>query len=156
MPKPQTDLLVGLTEVEAAHIMSLGAPLTLAPGEVLFRLGEPADRVYLLRSGRVHLSLPIAIRGKDEDVLIQERLAGETVGWSGLIPPHRYTLKAAAPVITELIAFPRAALIEHFSVHPAVAYTVMRNVASVVGHRLQVFQTMWTREMQRSVAMKYS
>ena len=156
MPKPQTELLKGLTDAEAARITALGAPLTLAAGDVLFLLGKPAERVYLVRSGRLHLTLPVVIRGQEEDVLIQERLAGETVGWSGLIPPHRYTLKAMAPVVTELTAFSRAALLEHFAAHPSVAYTVTRNVASVVGHRLEVFQTMWTREIQRSVELRYS
>lgn len=156
MPRPQTDLLKGLTDDEAARVMALGTPLVLAAGDVLFRLGEPAERMFLIRSGRIHLSLPVAIRGKDEDVLIEERLAGETVGWSGLVPPHRFTLKAIAPVATELTAFARAALLEHFAANPTVAYAVTRNVGSVIGHRLQVFQTMWTREMQRSVELKYS
>lgn len=156
MPRPQTDLLKGLTDDEAAGVMALGNTLVLAAGDVLFRLGEPAERMFLVRSGRIHLTLPVAIRGKDEDVLIEERLAGETVGWSGLIPPHRFTLKAMTPVATELTAFSRAALLEHFAANPIVAYAVTRNVASVIGQRLQVFQTMWTREMQRSVELKYS
>lgn len=156
MPKPQTDLLKGLTEDEAARVMGLGTTIPLAAGEVLFRLGEPAERMFLVRSGRIHLSLPVAIRGQDEDVLIEERMAGETVGWSGLIPPHRFTLKAVAPVATELVALPRVALLEHFAANPTVAYTVTRNVGAVIGHRLQVFQTMWTREMQRAVELRYS
>jgi CRP-like cAMP-binding protein len=156
MPKPQTDLLKGLTDDEAASILALGAPVTLPAGAVLFRLGETAESMYLVRSGRIHLTLPITIRGSNEDVLIGERLGGETVGWSGLVPPHRFTLKASAPVAAEVIAFPRAALLEHFEAHPAVGYTVTRNVASVIGLRLQVFQTMWTREMQRSVEARFS
>lgn len=156
MPKPQTDLLQGLTDDEAVGVLALGVPQSLPAGGVLFRLGEPAERLYLVRSGRIHLTLPVAIRGSDEDVLIEERLAGETVGWSGLIPPHRFTLKATAPVPTELTALPRAALLEHFAAHPAVGYGVMRNLGAVIGHRLQLFQTMWTREMQRSVELRYA
>ncbi len=156
MPRPQTDLLKGLNDDQAAEVLALGTPMALAAGDVLFRLGEPAERMFLVGSGRIHLTLPVAIRGKDEDVLIEERLVGETVGWSGLIPPHRFTLKGIAPVATELTAFSRAALLEHFAANPAVAYAVTRNVAAVIGQRLQVFQTMWTREMQRSVELKYS
>jgi CRP/FNR family cyclic AMP-dependent transcriptional regulator len=156
MPKPRPDLLEGLTEEAANRLLALGSPLTLAAGGVLFEVGEPAERVFLIRGGRIHLTLPIAIQGKDQDILIEEHFVGETVGWSGLIPPHRFTLKGTAPVSTELIALPRAALLEHFAADPAVAYTVMRNVGSLIGHRLQVVQTMWTREMQRSVALRYA
>jgi CRP/FNR family cyclic AMP-dependent transcriptional regulator len=156
MPTPQTDLLRGLSEDEAARLMAIGVPITVPTGGVLFRLGEAAERVYQVVHGRITLTLPMQIRGSQEDVLIEERLAGETVGWSGLIPPHRFTLKASAAVESQIVAFPRAALLEHFGAHPDIAYTVTRNVAAVIGHRLQVFQTMWLREMQRAVETRYS
>ena len=73
------------------------------------------------------------------------------VGWSGLVPPHRYTLNASAPLVTELLALPRAALLAHFAACPAVGYVVCRNLAGIVGQRLQVLQAMWLREMQRSL-----
>ena len=156
MPTPQTELFKGLSETEAAELLARGDRRSVADGEVLFRLGEPAERMYLVVSGRIRLTLPMKIRGSEEDVLVEERLAGETLGWSGLVPPHRFTLKATAAAATEVIAFSRAALLEHFAAHPAVAYTVIRNVGSVIGHRLQVFQTMWAREMQRSVELRFS
>jgi len=156
MPSPQTELLKGLSPDEAAAVTALGVRFTVPAGQVLFSLGEAADRMYLVISGRVALTLPLNVGGTDEDVLVEERLAGETLGWSGLIPPHRFTLKASAVHACELIAFPRAALLDHFEDHPAVGYTVARNVASVMGHRLGVFQTMWLREMQRTVELRQS
>jgi CRP-like cAMP-binding protein len=156
MPSSQTDLLKGLSEDEADLLLAVGNPITVPAGGVLFRLGEQADRVYQVVRGRVTLTLPMQVRGAEEDVVIEERLPGETLGWSGLIPPHRFTLKATAAAQSELVAFPRAALLDHFSAHPTVAYTVTRNVAAVIGHRLQVFQTMWLREMQRVVELRYS
>lgn len=156
MPAPQTDLMKGLSREEADKLMALGKPITIPAGGELFDVGSPADRVFQVVRGRVTLTLPMQVRGKQEDVLIEERLAGETLGWSGLIPPHRFTLKASAPVESELIAFPREALVAHFEGRPHVAFTVTRNVASVIGHRLQVFQTMWLREMQRVLELRYS
>ena len=155
MSRQQVGLLDGLDSHEAARVLALGTLRELPAGAALFRLGEPAENLYLLRSGRVHLTLPIQIRGQREDVLIEEHVAGDTLGWSGLIPPHRFTLDGTAPIATELTALPRAALLAHFAEHPAVAYAVTRNVAAVIGHRLQVFQTMWTREIQRSVELRY-
>ena len=155
MPKPQTELFRGLTEAEAEERLSRGHP-GLGPerGEGA-RLGDEADRMFFVLRGRITLTLPMMIRGSEEDVLVEERAAGETLGWSGLIPPHRFTLNATAAVDSTLLVFPRAALLRHFAVHPDIAYTVVRNVGSVIGHRLQVFQTMWIREMQRSVEARY-
>jgi CRP-like cAMP-binding protein len=91
-----------------------------------------------------------------EDVLVEERAAGQMVGWSGLIPPHRFTLKASAQIDTDVLRLPRTPLLEFFDRNPAVGYVVMRNLASVVGQRLQVFQAMWLREMQRFVETRSS
>jgi CRP-like cAMP-binding protein len=157
MAKPQTDLFRGLSESEEAAILALGTKIHVAKDHALFRMGDPAEQMFLVLNGWISLTLPMKIRGHEENVLIEERLAGETLGWSGLIPPHRFTLNATgAAADSELIAFSRAALLAHFAANPAVAHSVMRNVGSVIGHRLQVFQTMWVREMQRSVELRYS
>jgi CRP/FNR family cyclic AMP-dependent transcriptional regulator len=156
MPTPQTDLLTGLAEDQANRVMALGTPLTLPSGGVLFQLGQQADKVYLVVKGTIALTLPMQVRGGTQNVLVEERLSGETVGWSGLIPPHRFTLNAAAAAPSEVLALPRAALASLFSSDPALGQIVTRNVASVIGHRLQVFQTMWLREMQRVIELRYS
>lgn len=151
----QTDLLKGLSEIEAGAVSALGQSLQVDAGHVLFRLAEPAERVFLVLRGRLTLTLPMQIRGREEDVLIEERLPGETLGWSGLIPPHRFTLNATAVTASELLAFERDKLLAHFAEYPEVGYRITRNVATVIGHRLGVFQTMWLRQMQRTVEMRY-
>jgi CRP-like cAMP-binding protein len=60
-------------------------------------------------------------------------------------------LQASVPEKTELLALPREALLELFSHEPSLGYQVFRNVARVIGQRLQLFQTMWIREMQRAI-----
>lgn len=156
MSNPHMDLLAGLTPAESADILALGMPVQVPAGGTLFKLGDPADRMFLVRSGRISLTLPMQIRGTEEDVLVEEKMSGETLGWSGLVPPHRFTLRATAPVAAELLAFPRAALLAWFDAHPTVGYRMTSNVAAVIGHRLGVFQTMWLREMQRVVELRYS
>jgi CRP/FNR family cyclic AMP-dependent transcriptional regulator len=147
----QPDLVSGLAPADAARLMKLGTPMTLTNGEALFRLGDEAANLYLIERGRIQLTLPLQVCGREENVLVEERGAGQTLGWSGLIPPHRFTLNANAPVETALIAFARGALLDHFSARPDVGYAVSRNVAAIMGHRLQVLQAMWVREMQRMV-----
>jgi len=156
MPTPQTDLTKGLSDDETTALWALGATIHAPAGTVLFDLGDPANRVFQVLNGRVSLTLPMQVRERLEDVMVEERLGGETLGWSGLIPPNLYTLKASAPIDTELLAFPRDDLLRHFAGNPNVAVIVTQNVAAVIGHRLKVFQTMWTREMQRTVELRYS
>jgi CRP-like cAMP-binding protein len=148
------DLLAGLAEEEAAPVLALGSRIALSAGQVLFNLGDAADSLFIVESGRIALTLPLRLRDGQQDVLIEERSPGQALGWSALVPPHRFTLKAAASIDTEVLALPRAALFEHFAAHPAVGYAVTRNVSAVVGQRLQVLQTMWLREMQRVVEIR--
>jgi CRP-like cAMP-binding protein len=148
------DLLAGLAEEEAARVLALGSRIALSAGQVLFNLGDAADSLFIVESGRIALTLPLRLRDGQQDVLIEERSPGQALGWSALVPPHRFTLKAAASIDTEVLALPRAALFEHFAAHPAVGYAVTRNVSAVVGQRLQVLQTMWLREMQRVVEIR--
>jgi CRP/FNR family transcriptional regulator, cyclic AMP receptor protein len=156
MTTAQPDLVRGLSDEETTRFLALGVPTSLASRQTLFRLGTDADKAYVVRRGRIALTLPLQIRGAEEEVLVEEAAPGETVGWSGLVPPHRFTLNAAAAIATEMLAFPRDAVLEHFAAHPAVGHAVTRNLAAVIGHRLQVFQTMWLREMQRVVEHHYS
>lgn len=151
MPTNGADLLAGLSPLDSAAVLELGTPLSLAAGAVLFGLGSDADSLYLIRRGRIALMLPMQLGDREEDVLIEERVPGQTVGWSALIPPHRFTLTATAPLPTELTVFRRDNLLAHCAKHPEVGYVIGMNVAAVVGQRLQVFQTMWLREMQRVV-----
>lgn len=156
MVNRDAELLDGLHPRDVAAVLALGHTVALATGDKLFRLGEEADHLFTINRGRIALTMPMAVRDRDEDILIEERAAGQTVGWSALIPPHRFSLTAAALVETEVIALPSAALVEYFSGNPDVGYAVMRNIASVIGQRLQVFQAMWLREMQRLVKLSYA
>ena len=148
------ELLSGLSPAEVDRVLALGTRMTVPTGASLFRLGDPADRVFLTERGRIRLTLPMQVRGHEEEILIEEKTPGQTVGWSALIPPYRFTLSAAAPIETEVIALPREALQRYFETVPAVGYKVTSNLAAVVGHRLQLVQAMWLREMQRSVELR--
>jgi CRP-like cAMP-binding protein len=145
------DLLKGLPPAEAERVLTLGQRTLLTAGAELFHLGDTADCIYLVARGRIRLTLPMQVRSREEDVLVEERSAGQTIGWSALIPPYRFTLTAAAPLETEVIALRRDALNTYFAAHPDTGYAVSLNLASVIGQRLQHFQAMWLREFQRMV-----
>ena len=151
MTAQQPELFTGLGDEQASALLTLGKPVRLGAGDALFRLGDPADALYLIRRGRIALTLPMDVGGRAQNVLIEEHVPGQTLGWSALIPPHKFTLNALAPLDTELVAFHRSDLLRHFETHPDVGRIVSLNVARVIGQRLHVFQAMWLREMQRVV-----
>ena len=146
------DLLKDLDAEALEAVMDLGVRRTVAEGEVIFALGDEAREVYLVTGGQVNLTLPIQLDGQHQDILVEERVQGQLLGWSGLVPPYRFTLQAKAPGGAELLALPRTALESLFSQRPDVGYRVLSNLSRIIGQRLQVFQTMWVRAVQRGVA----
>ena len=150
----QADLFQGLPPAEAENLLRLGKRLVLTAGAELFHLGDTADSIYLIVRGRIRLTLPLQVRSREEDVMVEERAAGQTVGWSGLIPPYCFTLTASAPLETEVVVFTRDSLNSYFAAHPETGHAVSLNLASVVGQRLQLFQAMWLREFQRMVELR--
>ncbi len=149
------ELLNGLLPTEAEKVLELGTRLTVPTGTSLFRLGDPADRLFLVERGRIRLTLPMQVRGREEEIFVEERSPGQAVGWSALIPPYRFTLTATAPLFeAEVTALPREALRQYFAANPAAGHKIGLNLAVVIGHRLQLFQTMWLREMQRTVEVR--
>src|ERR1017187_3248206 len=148
------DLLNGLADEDGDRVLALGKRILLPSGSELFHLGDQAECIYVIAQGRLRLTLPMQVRGKEENVMVEERVPGQTVGWSALIPPYRFTLTAMAPLETEVIALSREALRGHFASHPDAGYRVSLNLASVVGERLQLFQAMWVREVQRMMELR--
>jgi len=148
------DLLKGLPEGEAARVLALGKRIVLTSGAELFHLGGEADAIFVVARGRIRLTLPMQVRSREEDVLVEERSSGQTVGWSALTPPYRFTLTATAAIETEVIALGREDLIGYFAAHPETGYAVSMNLSSVIGQRLQLFQAMWLREVQRMVELR--
>ncbi len=147
------ELLQGLAPADAEKVLSLGTRKKISTGSSLFRLGELAQCLYLIESGRIRLTLPLQIRGREEQVLIEEKSPGETVGWSALIPPYRFTLSATSAAEAEVVALTPEALHAFFESSPAVGVRLCLNLALIVGHRLQTLQAMWLREIQRTVEL---
>src|SRR3974377_1763089 len=141
----QHELLVGLSSSEVEQVMALGTKTTVPSGGLIFKLGYPADRIFLVERGRIRLTLPMLLRGRDEEVLIEEKSPGQTVGWSALIPPYRFPLSCSAPLETSVTGTTREALLQYFDRSPRTAYRISSNLAQVVGLRLQLLQAMWLR-----------
>lgn len=148
------ELLNGLSPAEVDQVLALGARMKVPSGASLFRLGDPADRLFLIERGQIRLTLPMKVRSREQDVLIEEKSPGQTVGWSALIAPYRFTLSATASLETEVVALSREKLQAFIEAWPAVGCKITFNLAVVIGRRLQLVQAMWLREMQRTVELR--
>ena len=141
----------GLLEADTARLFEFARPVPCREGDYLFRLGDAADRLYVVLTGRVELTFPLALGSVTREVPFESRARGSTVGWSALVDPYRFTLSARAAESSDLAAFPREELFRLFEAEPRIGHVVMRRIAEIVGRRLLQMQALWVRELQRAV-----
>ncbi len=103
-------------------------------GEVLFREGEPAERLFLIESGRVAVE---AQQGHGVAALVQHLGHGEVLGWSWLFPPYGWQYDARALEPTTAIVINGAHLLVAAERNHDFGYELMKRVAQVVIRRLQ-------------------
>ena len=146
------DILEGLDDAQRTKLATITREHTCRAGDYLFLLGDAADRIYAVVSGRVDLCVPVTLPdGSVEDIRFDTRSAGQALGWSALVSPYRFTLSARAKEATELVAFTRQDLLRLFYGNPAIARIVMAHVAELVGQRLEKMQALWVRSLQRDL-----
>ena len=80
-------------------------------GETLYIEGRRANRFYLLEQGRVAIE---AFDHRGNSKRIEERIAGDVVGWSALFPPYKclFDARVVEPV---LAVFLYAAAVREFA-----------------------------------------
>jgi CRP-like cAMP-binding protein len=140
-----------LQDTDVDRLLSVARPRECHKGECLFLLGDHADRLYVVLTGRVELTFPLSFRGVVREVPVESKTPGSALGWSALVKPHRFTLSARAAERSELATFSRADLLRVFEAEPRVGCVVMQHIAEVVGRRLLQVEALWARELQRVV-----
>lgn len=140
-----------LEDAEVQRLLAVARPQQCYAGECLFLLGDHADRLYVMLSGKVELTFPLSFEGVVRDVPVELKTAGSALGWSALVKPHRFTLSARAVETSDLAAFLRHDLLRVFEAEPHIGAVVMRHLAELVGRRLLQVQALWARALQRAV-----
>jgi CRP/FNR family cyclic AMP-dependent transcriptional regulator len=81
--------LKGLSQRHLEVLAGSAMPAEFKTGELIFSEGVPANRFYLLLSGKVALeSPPEQCDDERKPVLIETIGAGNVLGWSWLFPPY--------------------------------------------------------------------
>jgi CRP-like cAMP-binding protein len=103
-------------------------------GDFVFREGQPADRFYLLRHGRVGLEIfppaggPLTIETLEE---------GEVLGFSWLFPPHKSRFDARALTLVRALSLDGTCLRRKCEEDKALGYELVKRFAALVIARLE-------------------
>ncbi len=121
-------------EVSAAtrdRIAGLAAEEAYGQGAFLFRAGDPAVHLFVLRSGWLRLSIT---RGGLLSSIVTE--PGEALGWSSMAGNGAYTATAECLVPVTVYKIPCDRLQQILEEDPASGLTFYRRLARMIGRRL--------------------
>jgi CRP/FNR family cyclic AMP-dependent transcriptional regulator len=125
--------LSGLRERHLMVLASGARAFRVEEGELLGREGEPANAFYLIQSGHVSLATQVPSRGL---VDVQTVGPGEVIGWSWLVPPHRWQFDARALDHVEGVSFNGTWLREMCEQDYELGYHLLRHLLAVLAGRL--------------------
>ena len=131
---PKHPFFAGLDESLTSLVAGCAVNVHFHPGQHLFHEGEPADTFFVIRRGRVGLEVHAPA---GHPVVVDSAHAGDVVGWSWLVPPHRWLFDARATEETSAIALDGACLRDKCEQDPAVGYELLQRVVGVMSARLQ-------------------
>jgi len=104
-----------------------------AAGDEILREGAETVALGLVTSGRVALRLRVPERGPTTIMTVE---AGEIIGWSALLPPHRATSTVVAVTDTDLVLLDGEGLRAELERDPVLASAVYRSVLEALATRL--------------------
>lgn len=144
----------GIPYEAVEKLCSCGREVRFEAGHKLFERDQQADGLIIVQEGVVDLVFPIEILSATREVTMESLEPGGVAAWSSLVDPHRLTLSARCKSPCVLTMLSRENLYAFFETDPFTGYLFMRNLAGVIGRRLQTMQVMWTRELQATAQRK--
>jgi CRP/FNR family cyclic AMP-dependent transcriptional regulator len=126
--------LRGLNPEHLALLADSAMRMHFNPGQYIFCEGDPANRFYLIESGKVSLESG----GKDGTAdSIQILGAGDVLGWSWLFPPYYWHFDARVLEPTTAIFFYGTRLREQCEKNHELGYQLIKRMSAIVIERLQ-------------------
>jgi CRP/FNR family transcriptional regulator, cyclic AMP receptor protein len=126
-----------LNSLSERHRMVLAAgvrPFTAEPTQVLARAGEPANDFFLIQDGHVAIGMTTP---DGDGVTMQTVGRGDVIGWSWLVPPHRWKFDCRAVDHVQGLAFNAAWLRDKCEQDHDLGYHLLRQLTTVMASRLE-------------------
>jgi CRP-like cAMP-binding protein len=141
----------GLTRAELDGLADMGQDQPAAEGDRLFTRGDEADTFFIVRNGRFALTLEVRVLDGHVEMPVEEKVAGDALGWSALVAPYRSVYSGYCMHDGSVICFPRGELEALLSADTHLGYRFSRNLAQLMGNRIRALQDLWMEEVEQSM-----
>ncbi|HEX5189188.1 MAG TPA: cyclic nucleotide-binding domain-containing protein [Streptosporangiaceae bacterium] len=128
-------LFSGLTQAQQELVAGSAArDVVFAAGATLMGEGDAAAGCWLIRLGQVAVGTQVPGRGL---VVVQTLGPGDVLGWSWLVPPHRWHYTATAKTEVSSIELDTGQLRSLAEADPALGFPLALGFIEIVVARLQ-------------------
>jgi CRP/FNR family cyclic AMP-dependent transcriptional regulator len=124
-------LFQGIREETRQKILAAAREESHAPGNFLFRQGDAARHFYILREGRIRLSV-----GPHGLLAYVISAPGDIIGWSSLVENEAYTASAECLVPVKVLKIDQNQLDQILHQDPASGMAFFQRLAALIGRRL--------------------
>jgi CRP-like cAMP-binding protein len=132
----EVDLFDGMPQDQLERIEAICDEVAYTKGELIFREGDKAERLYFLLEGKVAIRVHLTSRPESVTVAMVNKEC-QSFGWSGVVAPYYYTASALCEGDTRVISMPGMKLIEILKREPSSGFDVMQRIAEVISGRLR-------------------
>jgi CRP-like cAMP-binding protein len=122
-----------LADEELSRLAAIGKTTALQTGDVLFREGDPATALYVVKYGSVRVKRG----GRTDDHAVATLSAGSHFGELGFVDDSPRSAMVEAIERTELVQVDYADLARVLREHPAVAARLYRAMSRYLARRLR-------------------
>ena len=132
------DFFKGLTDAQLQKLVTIATYESYAAETQIYNIGDPAVKLYIVKEGKLVLVMD-SFKGPirpAKQVNVEFVLEGEWMGWSALVEPYKYTLRALCVEKSKLIALDAVALRKMLHDDTVLGFNIMQSVAKLIASRL--------------------
>ena len=146
----ESELFKGVPEHIHAEISEISTEEVLNEGHVIFKVGDPAEYLYILAEGLVELT----VQGEQKLTFSVDEF-GAVFGWSALVEPKQYTATSRCKKNSRVVKIDGDRLMRVFVKHPADGLHIMSRLAGIVAGRLMTCYDELTKSEAHVPKMSY-
>ena len=130
-----------LTDKEISDIAEFCRERRFTGGEQIFKEGDDATHLYVVKDGLVDIRFELPARETSEAHTLSTLPEKEIFGWSSMLPPFRYKLSAyCESEACTVMMIEQSRFHEYLRNNPDTGYRVLSGLIKVVGRRFQQLQ----------------
>jgi CRP-like cAMP-binding protein len=130
----EVDVFQGMKPEHLAAMAGCAMNVRYEAGEFPGRAGDPADKFWVIRQGRMSLEILVPGRGA---ITIASMEEGDVVGFSWLLPPYELRFDVHALTATRALMFDGRCLRAKCEGDPALGYDLLTRFSSIMARRIE-------------------